>query len=266
MQVLADVGPLLQRLGRTVDDVQALMATQVEHALAHAGRRFRQGQRIAAAQPVTLQAQLAHGIVHLQFQRLELSARLDRGSAHVLARLTRPVLQVDITVELAQVIDKRLAHGLIVPGLRRRGALLQLGQQHLHARQALAHPRGTLGAWFDGKSTLQTPRLENFHIHRRQLSGQLMPLQDALDRDETAGGHGDGQQQHQGKAAEQLLADSQVGEQAGGRRHKHNSIIVIRHADRPAGSGLAGMQVHGIDFSGLEHRNPCASFCLYHLL
>ena len=201
LQVFADVFPFFQRLSRTVDDVQAFMATQIKHAFAQTGCGFRQGQRIAAAQAVALQAQFTYRVVHVQLDHLELVARLGSGAAHVLPRFARLVLLLDIVVELLEVLGHGLLHGLIARA-GARTVLRELFQQCLHLEQTGPHELGTLRGLLDGEAALQATRLKNLLVDLCQLADLGMSLQHRLYSEKAAAGHGCSEQQYQTEADE----------------------------------------------------------------
>ncbi|CAH0309936.1 hypothetical protein SRABI70_04685 [Pseudomonas sp. Bi70] len=217
LQVVADEIPVFQRCGRAIDDETAFMATQFEHAFAEVGGGFGQGQRVAAAQLITGQAQFPYGVIHIQLDHLELAARLLGGIVHLLARLVGTCLMLHAGIELLQVVGGGHVHGLQALALGRRGSGDLLDKPGVHLGELLAHTLGIGFAVADRIVALHAPGAENLRVDGRQRYRLGVAFHHRLHGDEPAGRHGNGQQQYQAKTDQKFLADGKVDEQSSGR-------------------------------------------------
>ncbi len=183
-----------------------------------------------------MQAQFAHGVIHVQFDHFELVARLGGSGAHVLAGFARLALLLDVVVELLEVFGGGLLHGLYAAAFH--ALLRQLLEHALYLAQALAHTLGALRALLDGEVALQTTRLEDFLIDLRQLANLRVPLEHGLDGEITTAGHGGGEQQHEAETDEEFLAHGKVGKQTRGRLEHMGVAPVLLIAVAPRGGDL----------------------------
>ncbi len=134
LQVAADgghvsvqVAPAGGRFVRAVGDEDILQGTHVQNLLGQAGSRFCDGKGVAALEPITLQAQHTHRVVHIQLDELELFTTDLCSVLHPRTQCHTALDQLHVTVELLPVLLRSLAYPSQVSALGCTGAGRQAG-------------------------------------------------------------------------------------------------------------------------------------------
>ncbi len=210
--ILVDLVPALHGRFGTVTDEDVFQGTQVEHVLGQPRGRLGDGQRIAALEAVALQPEQAHGIVHIEFDELELLAAELRGLFHPGAHLDALPDQLAVSGKLLRIIGCGRADLLQMCLAFTGRSRSQLVQFAIELGHGLAQRSGRGLAAGQRIVALQA----TCRMDRRIDAGQLVHLAGTgdvrVDHIETGTGHRQGQQKHGGETQQQFLADGKIGE------------------------------------------------------
>ncbi len=199
------------RIG-TVGHEQIFLGPHVENLLGQARSCLGHRQRVAALEAIPLQAQHAHGVVHVQLDELELFTADLRGILHARAQRHAAFDQLHVAVELSAVLVGGLLDSRQVGTLLRARSGGQAGQLGTESLQRCVQRVGRGLLTCQRVVTLCAARRKNRRIDAGQLLDLLRPTQNLVDRNEAGRRDAKREQQYQTEAADKLFGNRKIGE------------------------------------------------------